>query len=173
MAEEQVDLQFLFPYAKPSFFNRLFSLYPASAFNSTFFQRQTIFGNFIIDCPTYYMASAFSDQGLATYKLIFNAGTELHGATRPFLHSTNASEINNATLALIMKDWYTSFATQLDPNAVSYSGTPKPSWPKYDDAANGGFNIMSVNYTMLGAVADPDAAPRCDFFHGQSYAVRN
>lgn len=26
-----------------------------------------------------------------TLQLIFNAGTELHGATRPFLHNTNAS----------------------------------------------------------------------------------
>jgi len=174
-SEEEVDLEALFPYGKSSFFNRLYELYNASTFNSTFYQRQTIFGNFIIDCPTYYMASAVSDWGMPTYKIIFNAGTEMHGATRPFLHSTNASEINNATLALIMKDWYTSFATNLDPNAISYSGTPKPFWPRYDNTTDGegGFSIMSVNYTMMGMEPDPDAAPRCDFFHGQSYVVRN
>lgn len=173
MAEEDVDLQAIFPYAKGTFFTRLFQLYPASDFNSTFFQRQTIFGNFIIDCPTYYMASAVSDWGFPAYKMIFDAGTEMHGATRPFLHSTNASEINNATLALIMKDWYSSFAINLDPNVQSFSGTPKPYWPQYNsfDAMN--FTIMDVNYTMIGAIEDPDAAPRCDFFHGQSYAVRN
>jgi hypothetical protein len=174
MSEEVIDLQSIFPSGPPSFFTRLYQLYPASSFNSTLFQRQTIFGNFIIDCPTYYMASAVSDWGLPAYKIIFNAGTELHGATRPFLHSTNASEINNATLALIMKDWYASFAVNLDPNAVSYSGTVKPYWPAYGDVSEeGGFAIMSVNYTMMGGRPDPDAAPRCDFFRGQSYAVRN
>lgn len=173
MTEEVTDLQSIFPSGSASFFTRLYQLYPASSFNSTLFQRQTIFGNFIIDCPTHYMASAVSDWGLPAYKLIFNAGTELHGATRPFLHSTNASEINNATLALIMKDWYASFAVNLDPNAVSYSGTAKPHWPAYGDASEGGFGIMSVNYTMMGGRPDPHAAPRCDFFRGQSYAVRN
>lgn len=171
--EEKIDLQSIFPTAKPSFFTRLFQLYPTSSFNSTLFQRQSIFGNFIIDCPTYNMVAAVSDWGSPAYKLIFDAGTELHGATRPFLHSTNASEINNATLALIMKDWYASFAVSLNPNAVSYSGMEKPHWPAYGDTSEGGFSIMSVNYTMMGAQPDPDAAPRCDFFRGQSAAVRN
>ena len=51
MADETTDLQILFPYAKNSFFTRLYELYPASDFNSTLFQRQTIFGNFIVCCP--------------------------------------------------------------------------------------------------------------------------
>ena len=50
MADETTDLQILFPYAKNSFFTRLYELYPASDFNSTLFQRQTIFGNFIVCC---------------------------------------------------------------------------------------------------------------------------
>lgn len=48
--EETTDAQFLFPYAGPSFFSRLYQLYPASNFNSTFYQRQTWFGDFIINC---------------------------------------------------------------------------------------------------------------------------
>lgn len=46
--EETTDLQALFPYAQQSFFNQVYDLYPASNFNSTFFQRQQIFGDFII-----------------------------------------------------------------------------------------------------------------------------
>ena len=46
--DETEDLQILFPYAKDSFFTRLYELYPASGFNSTLFQRQTIFGNYIV-----------------------------------------------------------------------------------------------------------------------------
>ena len=77
------DLQQLFPYAKQHFFDRLYQLYPAEAYNSTFWQRQALFGDFIINCPTYYMAAASSDAGVPTYKLIFNAGTQVHALPKP------------------------------------------------------------------------------------------
>jgi len=44
------DLQTIFPYAKQSFFNRLYQLYPASDFNSTLFRRARLYGDYIIDC---------------------------------------------------------------------------------------------------------------------------
>ena len=50
---ETMDLQTIFPYAKQSFFERLYELYPADAFNSTLFQRQQIYGDYIIDCRKY------------------------------------------------------------------------------------------------------------------------
>jgi len=49
-AEETADAQILFPGAGPSFFSRLYQLYPAANYNSTFFQRQSWFGDMIIDC---------------------------------------------------------------------------------------------------------------------------
>jgi hypothetical protein len=72
-----------------------------------------------------------------------------------------------------MKDWYLGFVLNLDPNSVSNSGTPKPHWPEYEPAGATGFSVMDVNYTMMGAIPDMDASSRCDFFHGQSYIVRN
>jgi carboxylesterase type B len=44
------ELQTIFPYAKPSFFKRMYQLYPESDFNSTFFKRAQIYGDYIIDC---------------------------------------------------------------------------------------------------------------------------
>lgn len=70
-----------------------------------------------------------------------------------------------------MKDWFVSFTTHLDPNAVSYSGLTKPNWPTYNDGD--GHRAMNVNYTEIGVVHDFDDSPQCDFFHGQSYVVRN
>ncbi|KAK4996355.1 hypothetical protein LTR66_004013 [Elasticomyces elasticus] len=172
-AEETADFQTLFPYAKQSFFDRLYELYPASSFNATFWQRQSIFGDFIINCPTYYMSTAVSDWGLPVWKMIFNAGSQFHGATVPFIFETNATLNNNATLALIMKDYFISFAVNLDPNSVSYSATPKPYWPAYQVGSSMNFTVMDVNYTMMGVVGDFDASAQCDYFHGQSYAVRN
>ena len=132
------------------------------------------------------MATAASDWGQPTYKLVFDAGTELHGADSPFLWGPQAS-VNNQTIADVMKDYYLGFVLNLDPNSVSYSGTPKPEWPLYQGAA--GFNILDVNYTEIGkidirlyiafadncvgVVPDFDANERCDFFHGQNWIVRN
>jgi hypothetical protein len=48
--EETADALVLFPFAGPSFLSRLYNLYPASAYNSTFFQRQTWFSDFIVAC---------------------------------------------------------------------------------------------------------------------------
>lgn len=44
------DLQTIFPFAKHSFFTRLYQLYPASDYNSTFFRRAAIYGDYIINC---------------------------------------------------------------------------------------------------------------------------
>ena len=124
------------------------------------------------------MATAASDWGLPTYKLIFDAGTELHGADSPFLWgvpmpTANSTMNNNQTIANIMKDWYLGFVLNLDPNSIDNSGTPKPQWPQYQAEGQIGFTVMDVNYTMIGQTPDPDASARCDFFHGQSYVVRN
>lgn len=89
------------------------------------------------------------------------------------MSDSHPTEIDNFTLANIMKDWYLGFVTNLDPNSVSNSGTSKPQWPQYQPAGAADFTVMYVNYTMLGETPDPDASPRCDFFHGQSYVVRN
>lgn len=48
--DETTDARYLFPNAGPSFFSRLYQIYPATKFNSTFFQRQTWFGDFSINC---------------------------------------------------------------------------------------------------------------------------
>lgn len=49
-AAETLDAESLFPDAGQSFFLRLYQLYPASNYNSTLFQRQAWFGDFIINC---------------------------------------------------------------------------------------------------------------------------
>ena len=71
-----------------------------------------------------------------------------------------------------MKDWWISFVVHGDPNKQSFNKTiSKPNWPSYNDGT--GFNAMSVNYTEIAVMHDLDDSPQCDFFHGQSYVVRN
>jgi hypothetical protein len=47
-----MDAEELFPFAGQAFFSRLYDLYPISDYNSTFYQRQTWFGDFIINCKS-------------------------------------------------------------------------------------------------------------------------
>ena len=88
-SEVQQGLETLFPNARWSFFDRLYQLYPRTAYNSTYFQRQQLFGDFIIACPTYYLGAAVSDSGNSVYKMNFDAGSQVHGALVPFLESLN------------------------------------------------------------------------------------
>jgi hypothetical protein len=84
-----------------------------------------------------------------------------------------AGTSNNATLASMLRSYYISFATSLDPNAIHYTDETLPYWPLYQSDSNGDFNVLNVTYGGVGAAPDNDASPQCDFFHSQSYIVRN
>jgi hypothetical protein len=134
--------------------------------------------------PTYYMATAAIDRNSnssAVFKMIFYAGSEIHGASGSFLLSqtTNYPGANNLTIADILTKYYISFATTLDPNPLR--AAEAPYWPSYIAGGGGsfasgegvGYTVLDINYTMIGAVRDPDASTGCDFFAGQGLVVRN
>jgi hypothetical protein len=106
------------------------------------------------------------------FKVIFNAGTQIHGSTGPFLNDLNyASTLGaNITIADALKDFYLSFAIHLDPNAESWSNVSKPAWPDYKSG-----EVMSFNYTEMGAVSDVyyDNTERCRFFNNNSQIIQN
>jgi len=175
--EELRDLSMIWPSAGASFWRRLYDLYPISAFNSTFYHRAQLFGDAVVECPTYWLSSAVSDAGLNVYKVLFYAGSEVHGATSPYLYfEDNLGFYDyNSTIGQYMRDWVVSFTTMLDPNAVTYSNfTSKPYFPAYANASsNDGFNAMQVNFTEIGVVKDWDVSDRCDWFHSQNAVIRN
>lgn len=47
-----------------------------------------------VDAATYYFASALSDWGMPTWKFIFSAGSQLHGADGPFLWGPAEGELH-------------------------------------------------------------------------------
>ena len=179
---ETLDAEHLFPSAGPSFFSRLYELYPRSQYNSTFYQRQTWYGDFIINCPTYVMATSAVDHNTnssAVFKLTFAAGSELHGATAAFLASnvTGWPGANNHTLAEIMSSYWISFTTNHDPNPMRAANGPY--WPSYisngaGSAAVGesvGFDTLAVTYNTISPQPDPDVDAKCDFFARYQYQV--
>ena len=182
--QETTDLEYLFPFAGQAFFSRLYQLYPRSNFNSTFYQRQTWFGDFIISCPTYYMAFNGVERNgnsSAVFKLTFAAGSELHGSTVDFLaaNETGWPAANNQTIAEIMSSYWISFAVTGDPNPMRTAEAAY--WPSYasggdGNVANGesvGFETLAVTYTTISPRQDPDASERCEFFGAHGYTLRN
>lgn len=180
---ETIDATYLFPFAGPAFFSRLYNLYPISDFNSTFYQRQTWFGDWIIDCPTYYMATNAVDRNTnasAVFKLTFAAGSEVHGSTTAFLATgVGWPTANNHTLAEIMTSYWISFAVTHDPNPMRAADAP--FWPSYVSAGEGtvaegesvGFDTLAVTYTTISPQPDGDASARCDFWNSHGYQVQN
>jgi hypothetical protein len=132
--------------------------------------------DFTINCPTTLLSSAFSQHSLPVYKLAFNAGSQVHGATDPFISAITSERGGpgpgyNETIAAYMKDWFVSFVVHLDPNAQSWSVERKPEWPAYSVQEE----VMSVNYTQIGAVGDVyyDKSQRCDFWRRNGDIVGN
>ncbi|TAQ88709.1 hypothetical protein B7494_g2955 [Chlorociboria aeruginascens] len=173
MSQVDSDLKEVWPQAPQTFFDALFELYPATAYNSSFYQRAAIFGDAFISCPSYQTATALARAGQPTWKMIFDAGSEVHGATAPFLFGESSDGTimpsGNDTLSLLMKDWFISFATSLDPNAISYSGVAKPFWPQYGVA----HTVLDIDYTTIGAKVDDDFSAHCKFLKLQGLAILN
>jgi hypothetical protein len=130
------------------------------------------------------MASAMIDHNYnksAVFKLIFSAGSELHGATAPFLMSSNTdfTDANNKTIADIMSRYWISFTVSGDPNPLRSPNAP--FWPSYaaggagnmSDGESIGFDTLAVTYTTVQVDKDPDAGARCDFFASHGYQVSN
>lgn len=178
-AAQLMDAEKLFPYAGPAFFTRLYQLYPRSNYNSTFFQRQTWFGDFIINCPTYQMATRAVDTNgnrSAVFKLTFAAGTQRHGATIPFLANSDIdwAGASNRTLAEIMTSYWLSFVQTHDPNPLRRANAP--FWPSYLSGSGDGsvkLTNLAVTTTTISPQADVDAGAKCDFFGNNGQVVMN
>jgi hypothetical protein len=190
----------LWPEAGTAFFDRVKQLYPLSDFsgayfddpffssptasflelatnlsvktNSEYWRAQRIYGDYVINCPTYYQALAFSEHGLPVYKLIFNAGSELHSAPQSYFQSA-PSETPEPNLARAMVEYWTSFTATLDPNAISYSNASKPTWLQYTRGNETDFGVLEVYSTSFEVRSDSDANARCDFLFGRSEVVLN
>jgi len=130
------------------------------------------------------MATAAVDSntnGSAVFKMIFDAGSQLHAADVPFLWSTTTSypDANNQTIAEILTSYFVSFAVTHDPNPLRAANAP--FWPSYisggtGDIANGesvGFTALEISNTDVGPIPDPDVNGRCDFFAGHGMDVGN
>jgi len=195
----------LWPSAGSAFYRRLDQLYPVDSFagsffnnpffnstiisflssslhisglsaNSIFWRTQAIYGDFIINCPTYQLATAFSDAGLPVYEMIFIAGTQIHGASAAFLNSP-APQTQDPELAAKMQDYWISFVKTMDPNGGKNdsSGVQRQMWPRYTGNCRNetSFSVLEVYGSDVGVKADEDTNSRYDFLLGHSEKITN
>ncbi|KAL2785700.1 Alpha/Beta hydrolase protein [Aspergillus keveii] len=185
----KADLEQAWPGTNKSFYKKLFNLYPAWRFSHTpvdaspvislltsllslqpaVFHRSRIWEDYVIKCPTYHYAITLSEHGIPVYKMSFEAGTQLHGATTPYLISaSDASGNGGAALASQMKKWFLSFVTDGNPNVRSNAF--EIFWPTYSR----GNRVLNVDLSSaVTVVRDQDATRRCGFFFDNSLLLRN
>lgn len=138
------------------------ALVPQTLLNVPFYQRAGIFGDAVINCPSYYMAEGVSNYGTPAWKMRFAAGNEAHGSAASFTLQPSATS-GNLFLARQLKDYYVSFITTLDPNA--FTTFLKPVWPQYKPFS---YQILNVEQLTVDSRRDPDASSRCAFFRSQN-----
>ncbi|CAN6675169.1 hypothetical protein TRVA0_102S00100 [Trichomonascus vanleenenianus] len=165
--EQIIDARYLFPNSDDAFFEQLFRLYPHNQFASAFWQRQTWFGDFIINCPTYYIAKAAS-KFAPVYKLSFDTGTRVHGATGPFLNSGDIAYPGaDPVMTRIMGKYWISFVLTGDPNALREGRAI--FWRPYGVEQE----VLEISDFGMKIKTDDDNSKRCMFFHSHSSIIRN
>ncbi|OCK94390.1 alpha/beta-hydrolase [Cenococcum geophilum 1.58] len=166
-AEVLADLSTLWPSIAPGRLAEILALYPASAYNGTalsaqpFFQvlqvvygpiaplntafarRQAVFGDALVECPTNLIAGAASARGLPAWKMVFNAGFQLHSATSAFLFSDPI--LGNTTFGPVLRDYFVSFAVELDPNRWATVAN-KTVWPRFEVGTE---SVLDVGLSRL------------------------
>ena len=172
-----------------NFFCHLTDYYPPTAtglyaYNSTQQRAEFVLGDWIIQCPTYYLASSYADAfsrlDQATepvYKFIYALpayDTAYHGAYTALTFTTFPVGSNDtsytAELIRMFQSYFVSFIIDLDPNSgAGIFSSPQVIWPSYGSTSQ----ILLFNSTVPSQIYDIDATGHCDFFLAHPYNVQN
>lgn len=118
-----------------------------------------IISELIFTCNTNYLARAYGNN---TYNYQFSVPPGLHGFDVPytFYNGVSADPTFNATVAMALQDYLTSFAQNGEP-----SGEGFPSFPLYGPSST----EINLNITGINPIKDPTANPRCLFWQKALY----
>ncbi|KAL6834309.1 Alpha/Beta hydrolase protein [Trichoderma sp. SZMC 28015] len=173
-----------------NFFGQLNRLYPSVeggtfGYNNTQTKAEYLFGDWVIQCPTYNLARSFTDNfskldavHQPVYKLIAGYPTydsAYHGSYSSLVFSTKpipAEDTSpNAEIGRVLQRYFTSFIITTDPNkhAKEKPNDRYVEWPQYGAASN----ILYINSPAPVQIQDIDAAARCDFLLSHSSATAN
>lgn len=114
----------------------------------------------IFTCNTFYLDTAYDNQ---THAYLFSVPPALHGQDVPytFYNGNTTTGIRNATVALALQQYITSFAEIGRP--VGENGIPY--FPLYGSNAT----VQNLNITRISQVMDPNANQRCVWWQKALY----
>ncbi|KAI9932510.1 hypothetical protein ASPWEDRAFT_22285 [Aspergillus wentii DTO 134E9] len=112
----------------------------------------------VFQCNTDYLNRAFKGQ---THAYMFSIPPAIHAQDVPYtFFSGNHSTVANATVALAMQDWFTSFVQ---------TGTPRSTLsPVFERSGKNG-TLLNVGLSNITVIRDPTANPRCRFWQNAPY----
>ncbi|KAK2743555.1 triacylglycerol lipase [Colletotrichum kahawae] len=182
------DLKDMWQSVPHSVIEKVVGLYPTSVYNGSliksagwfkaltgaynvstpYVQRQAVFGASVVECPSTIIVQASIDAGQKAFKMVFEAGTQLHGATASYLWSKDigfdgTSTIGttlfrgNATLACALREYVAAFAINLDPNSANLS-TSVPYWPEFTNQSR---QILHIQDNQTRLAYDFDSNEQC------------
>jgi cholinesterase len=116
----------------------------------------------LFTCNANYVMRAF---GANSYGYVFSAPPSIHAQdlTYTFFNGPDAGPVENATLALIMEDYFTNFAITGNPN-----GPGLPYFPDYSGGMTQKFNL-----TFINQIPDYLQNERCLWWQKALYYYRN
>ncbi|KAF6814790.1 triacylglycerol lipase [Colletotrichum musicola] len=209
------DLRAVWQTVPDALIREVVELYPSSTYNSSlvrstpwfnaltggynvstaFVQRQAIFGVSVVDCPSTAIVQASVDAGQKAYKMVFEAGSQLHGATAPYLWSKNIgcklcsfpfTILGNSLTCFDSVDGASTLgATSFPGNATlahalrhyvaafainldpnqSKSSVELPLWPEF---TNEDRQILHMQEDSIGVAHDFDFDEQCDMLNSLS-----
>lgn len=156
------EIALLFPRASKSALSAIVqTLYPASFDGSFGYTNQIgrmarILADATITCNIYFMKKVFKDS--FAYQFSVPPAWHANDLGYTFMDSTSPEAGVNATLAVIMQRYFTSFVT---------SGSPSPvvrgSLPEFE--SNEGLTVQNLNSTLVGPVLDAAVnTSKCDWW---------
>ncbi|KAF4808312.1 hypothetical protein CGCSCA5_v012492 [Colletotrichum siamense] len=185
------DLKTMWQAIPHSVIEKVVDLYPTSVYNGSliksagwfkaliggfdvstpYVQRQAMtsyIGASVVDCPSTTIVQASIDAGQKAFKMVFEAGTQLHGATASYLCSEDisfdgASTLGttlfggNAILAYALREYIAAFTINLDPNFANLS-TSVPYRPEF---TNQGRQILHLQDNQTRVAYDFDSNEQC------------
>lgn len=136
--------------------DEVLSLYPMSDYGTSLLALTVSLSNRFFTCPARRAARLLTEAGSDVYLYHFNQGWALHGDELRFLFGIGALP-SDQLVSSAMKDYWTTFAKNGDPNRGGY-----PPWPRYEESTD-----------QHLALTDPVGAgshlfkEECDFWQGR------
>ncbi|KAH7378570.1 Alpha/Beta hydrolase protein [Cadophora sp. MPI-SDFR-AT-0126] len=190
-ADVQHNFERFWQIRNESFFKQLLSLYPPSTYDTTYFSNPTwkeviaifpsfakvigdqpwaqaagIWGDVVIRCTSWVVATGSSGVGMPTWKMFVDAGYKLHGVSDSYIQGAPNST-GNPPLESAMKDYFVSFFVNADPNqpvpGVLAPASQQPHWPLYSSGGSQGA-VLGVTDKTLDVIPDPEDSDKCRFY---------